>query len=88
MKSDIEDDEIVEIDDTKLDEELDAAAQGDTSTSDGGPSNQDEIDAMGEAAGLPDDPEKPFRGIDKVDRRDEKRWELDPSSKDVETGIS
>ncbi len=88
MTSDTEDDDIAKIDDTKLDEELDAAAQGDTSTSDGGPNNQDEIDAMGEAAGLPDDPEKPFRGIDKVDRRDEKRWELDPSSKDAETGIS
>ncbi len=80
--------ELPDTDDTNIDEELDAAAQGDTSTSDGGPNNQDEIDAMGAAAGLPDNPEKPFRGIDRVERRDEKRWELDPASKDAETGIS
>ena len=75
-------------DDTNLDEELDAAAQGDTSKSDGGPANEDEIDAMGEAAGLVDKPEKPFRGVDRVERRDEKRWELDPKSKNKETGVS
>ncbi len=45
-------------------------------------------DAMGEAAGIPDNREKPFRGIDKVERRDDRRWELDPKSKDKETGIS
>ncbi len=74
--------------DTNIDENLDAAAQGDTSNSDGGPDNEDEIDAMGEAAGLIDRPEKAFRGIKRVEERDEKRWELDPKSKDQETGIS
>jgi Family of unknown function (DUF6335) len=83
MLPDLEEDTDLPVrDDTNLDEELDAAAQGDTVDRD------DEIDAMGEAAGIRDNPEKPFRGIAKVERRDERRWELDPKSKDRETGVS
>jgi hypothetical protein len=86
MLPDSEDDDDLPVkDDTNLDEQLDAAAQGDTANRD---VDQDEIDAMGEAAGIRDNPEKPFRGIAKVERRDERRWELDPKSKDRETGIS
>lgn len=77
--------EMPDNDDTDLDEELDGAAQGELVSDD---DKANEIDAMGEAAGLPDNPDKPFRGVDKIDRRDDKRWELDPKSKDDETGLS
>jgi hypothetical protein len=75
-------------DDTDIDEELDAAAQGDMSKTDGGPDHESEIDAIGEAAGVRDNPKKAFRGIAKVEERDAHRWELDPKSKDPDTGIS
>lgn len=81
MKSDLHED-IRENDDSDIDEELDAAAQGELTSLEGGLGDEEEIDAMGEAAGLRDDPEKPFEGIAKKDRRDEKRWELDPDSKE------
>jgi hypothetical protein len=84
MKSDLQPD-MPDNDDTDLDEELDAAAQGALVSDD---DKTNEIDAMGEAAGLPDNPEKAFRGVDKIDRRDDKRWELDPKSKNDETGIN
>lgn len=81
MKSDLHED-IRENDDSDIDEELDAAAQGELTSLEGGLGDEEEIDAMGEAAGLRDDPEKPFEGVAKKDRRDEKRWELDPDSKE------
>ena len=84
MKSDTHGD-VAANDDTDLDEELDAASQGELTSLEGGLGDEDEIDAMGEAAGLKDDPAKPFTGIDKKDRRDEKRWELDPDSKEPQS---
>jgi hypothetical protein len=70
------------------DEALDVAAQGMGPTSDDAPlveddddENIDEIDAIGEAAGLQIPPTKPMGGVlDEIDRRDAKRWELDPAS--------
>ena len=87
MKSDLHDD-VAENDDPDIDEELDAIAQGNAESLEGGLTEEGEIEAMGKAAGLKDNPEKPFRGIEKVEHRDEKRWELDPKSKDPESGIS
>lgn len=81
MKSDLHED-VPANDDSDIDEELDAAAQGELTSLEGGLGDEEEIDAIGEAAGLRDDPEKPFEGIAKKDRRDEKRWELDPDSKE------
>lgn len=65
------------------DETLDDAAQGVSVTSDAtadGTNETGEIDAIGRAAGLVVRDDKPFRGIDEVERRDEHRWELDPAS--------
>jgi hypothetical protein len=65
------------------DEALDDAAQGVSVTSDAtadGTDETGEIDAIGRAAGLVVRDDKPFRGIDEVERRDEHRWELDPAS--------
>lgn len=69
------------------DEELDLAALGQTGTSDEaeGLASEDvesEIDAIGEAAGMVVRDDKPLRGIDEVERRDDHRWELDPASAD------
>jgi len=75
-------------DNTDLDEELDQAAQGELVNPEDVEDDETEIDAMGDAAGLRDNPEKPFQSVDKVDRRDDQRWELDPKSKDEETGVS
>jgi len=66
------------------DENLDDAAQGVSGTSDTTADGSGEIDAIGHAAGLVVNDEKPFQGIDEVDRRDEHRWELDPRSADDE----
>ena len=72
------------LDDEALDDEaLDDAAQGVSVTSDATADSTDEtgeIDAIGRAAGLVVRDDKPFRGIDEVERRDEHRWELDPAS--------
>lgn len=65
------------------DEMLDAAAQGFSVTSDATADSADEtseIDAIGRAAGLVVRDDRPFRGIDGVERRDTHRWELDPAS--------
>jgi hypothetical protein len=65
---------------TDRDEEVDAQAQGHNLTADDAPDGIGEIDEMGQAAGLAPDNDKPFRGIDAVERRDGHRWELDPRS--------
>ncbi len=62
------------------DELLDDAAQGHTVTDDTIGTAHGEIDAMGEAAGLVDHEGRPFHGIAQIDRRDIRRWELDPAS--------
>ena len=73
-------------DDATLDDEaLDDAAQGVSVTSDGtadGTEDTGEIDAIGRAAGLVVRDDKPSRGIDEVERRDERRRELNPASAD------
>ena len=71
-------------DDTNRDEALDEAAQGMTGTSDETADGTGEIDAIGHAAGLLVRDDKPFRGIDEVERRDDHRWELDPASAEVD----
>ena len=62
------------------DEVLDVAAQGQRVAASEDSDGTGEIDAMGAAAGLVVRDDKPFRGIDEVERRDERRWELDPAS--------
>jgi len=62
------------------DEALRAAAQGVSGTSDDVGDGAGEIDAMGQAAGLAVRDDRPLRGIDEVERRDDHRWELDPAS--------
>jgi hypothetical protein len=68
------------------DEALSEAAQGYAVDSDDEIVNEaeveSEIDAAGAAAGLVSRDEKPFRGVEEVDRRDDRRWELDPRSRD------
>jgi hypothetical protein len=71
-------------DEDDADEALDDAAQGVSGTSDETADGSGEIDAIGHAAGLVVKDDKPFRGIDEVDRRDEHRWENDPRSSDGE----
>ena len=71
-----------EADQDDQDEALDDAAQGVSETSDEAPDGTGEIDAIGHAAGLVSRDDKPFRGIDEVERRDQHRWELDPASAD------
>ncbi len=66
--------------DTDADEKLDVAAQGASGTSDATGDGSGEIDAIGKAAGLVVRDDRPFRGIEEVDRRDGHRWELDPAS--------
>jgi hypothetical protein len=68
--------------DAMSDEILDVAAQGASGTSDETSDGTGEIDAIGHAAGLVVRDDKPFRGIDEVERRDGHRWELDPASAD------
>jgi len=65
-----------------VDENLDRAALGENGTSDATGDGTGEIDAIGKAAGLVVRDDKPFRGIDEVERRDGHRWELDPASAD------
>ena len=65
------------------DETLDDAARGVSVTSDAtvdSTGETGEIDAIGRAAGLVVRDDRPFRGIEEVERRDEHRWELDPAS--------
>ena len=62
------------------DELLDEVAQGENVTSDESPVGTSEIDEIGQAAGLVVSDDKPFQGVDEVDRRDDHRWELDPAS--------
>jgi Family of unknown function (DUF6335) len=69
---------------TDADEALDEAAQGENLNADDTDAANGEIDATGAAAGLVSRDEKPFRGIEEVERRDDRRWELDPKSKDEE----
>ena len=64
------------------DEKLDKAAQGESGTSDATGDGTGEIDAIGHAAGLVVRDDRPFRGVEEVDRRDEHRWENDPASAD------
>ena len=64
------------------DEDLDEVARGENVTSDESAVGTGEIDKIGHAAGLVVRDDKPFRGIDQVERRDEHRWELDPASKE------
>jgi Family of unknown function (DUF6335) len=71
---------------TDADEALDEAAQGENLNADDTDPGDGEIDAAGAAAGLVSRDEKPFRGIEEVERRDDRRWELDPKSKDEESG--
>lgn len=77
-----------------IDEELDLAAQGQNLNADevppgaepedeadgAGPVVAGEIDTAGAAAGLVARDDRPFRGIEEVERRDARRWELDPAS--------
>lgn len=65
-----------------IDEQLDRTAQGEEGTSDATASGTGEIDQIGNAAGLVQRDDKPFRGIDEVERRDVHRWEVDPESAD------
>jgi ketosteroid isomerase-like protein len=65
-------------------EELDETAQGHDVNSDESHDGNGEIDAIGRAAGLVVRDDKPFRGIEEVERRDEHRWELDPLSADID----
>ncbi len=44
--------------------------------------DQDEVDQLGEAAGLTYEDDEPLRSGEKVEDRDRKRWELDPASSD------
>jgi hypothetical protein len=80
--------------DTNRDELLDAAAQGmnatsdDTSDGEDGEEGTGEIDAIGEAAGFVVRDDKPFRGIEEVERRDQHRWELDPASAEPDPAAS
>ena len=62
------------------DEELDAASRGENLTEEDAPVGTGEIDAMGRAAGISPNSERPFTGIAAVDGRDKARWELDPES--------
>jgi hypothetical protein len=63
---------------------LDETAQGHSVTSDESADGTGEIDAIGHAAGLVVADQKPFRGIEELERRDVHRWELDPASADPE----
>ena len=75
--------ELAAITDTSdVDEQLDRTAQGEEGTSDATRSGTGEIDEIGKAAGLVQRDDKPFRGIDEVERRDVHRWEVDPESAD------
>jgi hypothetical protein len=67
-------------DESRTDEALDDAAQGVSETSDESDDDGSEIDAIGAAAGLLDSEGRPFRGVEKVDARDDHRWELEPDS--------
>jgi Family of unknown function (DUF6335) len=66
------------------DEVLDEAARGESGTSDATADAPDEIDAIGQAAGLSVADGEPFTGLAEIDRRDAHRWELDPESADEE----
>jgi hypothetical protein len=66
------------------DEVLDEAARGESGTSDATADDADEIDAIGQAAGLSLADGEPVTGLAEIDRRDAHRWELDPESADEE----
>jgi hypothetical protein len=68
----------IELADLDVDEALDEAAQGHGVNADDAPA--DEVDAMGRAAGIKPAAGKPFVGIEAVEGRDARRWELDPRS--------
>ena len=42
--------------------------------------DQDQVDALGQAVGISYSDAEPLHTTEKVERRDEKRWELDPAS--------
>ena len=67
--------------DAAQDEELDEAARGASLEAAETDDATSETDAIGRAAGLVTRDDKPFRGIDEVERRDQHRWELDPASR-------
>ena len=78
-----DDDELDEVSEkSDIDEELDRAAQGHSGTQDTTGTGTGEIDKIGNAAGHVVRDDKPFRGIEEVERRDAHRWELDPDSAD------
>ena len=68
------------------DEALDRAAQGEGTTEEDTAEGTGEIDAAGRAAGLVENPDRPFVGVTEVDRRDAHRWELDPKSAEDDRG--
>ena len=73
--------------DSDDDEGLDDAAQGVRVSPEDADDSSSEIDEIGQAAGLVVRDDKPFRGIEEVDRRDQHRWELDPESADRDPPI-
>ena len=59
----------------------DAAYVGEESPGGGNPTpDQDIVDEIGEAVGLEYQDNEPLRTTEKVEERDEHRWELDPAS--------
>jgi hypothetical protein len=42
--------------------------------------DQDVVEEIGRAVGLEYNDDEPLRGVDKVEERDRRRWELDPAS--------
>ncbi|MFZ6030164.1 MAG: DUF6335 family protein [Chloroflexota bacterium] len=47
--------------------------------------DQDIVEELGEAVGLTYEDDEPLNSVEKIDRRDRDRWELDPDSVDDET---
>ena len=61
---------------------LDEAAHGTSGTEEDTAVGTGEIDAIGHAAGFVVRDDRPFHGIEEIERRDAHRWELDPDSAD------
>jgi hypothetical protein len=61
----------------------DQADAGDETVGGSSPTpDQDQVDALGKAVGISYSDAEPLHTTEKVERRDEKRWELDPASAD------
>ena len=59
----------------------DAYAVGDEAPGGDNPTpDQDRVDDIGKALGVEYQDNEELRGVDKIDDRDKKRWELDPAS--------